>query len=539
MFEHLQKKTFNFFIFLFQGSEESEIPRKQASATSNSPQNTTSKESATVLLTQAEQAERRQDHVGAITNYMKITDASLNELGPEKLERCWNKAFDIAVNFIPEKLATVTDMLAERFCAIDKYESAAKIYVRNNELEKAILCLCEGELYSKAKRVLQSLPSSSEKERISQVIHQYETRSEAEKAKSTGNTEKLENIDGEEAVKLSIDRGDWQRALQVCQKHQPNLLPKYLAQFAANELHSTRWKTVAVAYTQYSNKHTIASLANEANFNIYKRVVQLALGDRLDSFYINATEKSTENRSSEWHLLRQFLFLVTNAIRQSSFSGDVNHVYFERSLEAVSLYSVRAVLLHLSQNSNVYKTPVAKISTSLLRFVDLSGIAVDKAYFEAGWLWKSTGKNTDIGTALVLLNHFMDISDAIEEQTVDGLDHSELENTDIPAEFELPASQGVSEEETDKVKSWVLGKSMDANIEQELPVGASGQFDGSLFGRDACCLTGYPLKAGSKDIGSGRHANSEIYGLFQNAAKADEQVAGVLQFLAKWTIDMQ
>ena len=258
----------------------------------------------------------------------------------------------------------------------------------------------------------------------------------------------------------------------------------------------------------------------------------------LDGYFINATEKSSfENKSSDWHLLKQFLFLITNAIRQSAFSGDVDHVYFERSLEAVNLYSVRAVLLNLATTSNVYKVPVAKISTSLLRYVDLSGMAVDKAYFEAGWLWKNTGKSSDIGTSLVLLNHFMDISDAIEEQTVDGLDHTELENTDIPAEFELPARNNISEEESDKVKSWVLGKSMDANIEQELPIGSSGQFEGSLFGRDACCLTGYPLKSGSKDIGSGRYANSEIFGLVQNAAKGDEEVAKVMQFLAKWTID--
>ena len=84
---------------------------------------------------------------------MKITEAHLNELGADKLERSWNKAFDIAINFITEKLGQVSDMLAQRYCAIEKYEAAAKIYVKHNDLEKAIMCLCEGQLYAKAKRV--------------------------------------------------------------------------------------------------------------------------------------------------------------------------------------------------------------------------------------------------------------------------------------------------------------------------------------------------------------------------------------------------
>ena len=188
---------------------------------------------------------------------MKITEENLQELGADRLERSWNKAFEIAVNFIPEKLNQVSDMLATRFCAIKKYESAAKIYVKNHDLEKAIMCLCEGELYSKAKRVLQNVTSGSERDRIGQVIRQYESHTEASKARTSGDTEKLTNVDSEEAIRVLVEREDWQRALQLCQKHKPTLLPKYLAQFAAAELHQTRWASVAQAYTQYTNKHTL------------------------------------------------------------------------------------------------------------------------------------------------------------------------------------------------------------------------------------------------------------------------------------------
>jgi intraflagellar transport protein 172 len=40
--------------------------------------------------------------------------------------------------------------------------------------------------------------------------------------------------------------------------------------------------------------------------------------------------------------------------------------------------------------------------------------------------------------AFVFLNHYLDLAEAIEEQSADGIDNADLENTDVPTEIPLP-----------------------------------------------------------------------------------------------------
>ena len=337
-------------------------------------------------------------------------------------------------------------------------------------------------------------------------------------------------------------------ALMTCQKHSPQLLPKYLSKFAANELKNERWESIVKTYNQYcggavANSTNNNFLSNKANFNIYKKILNFCLSARLDVQDVNADSSAVNNQSNPknsievYTSVRTFLFLIISSLKRSGDTSSSDFYLFERYLEAINLLTIRANLF----NSNLSnQTILAQISTSLLRYIDLPGTAVDKVFFEAGWLWKKLNNQKYLGTSLVLLNRYLDLVDAIEEASIDGLDHGDLENSDIPEEFDLPVKLSLNEKEESSIKSWVLSKSMDANIEQELLLNEQGQFIGSLFGQEGCAVTGFPVDSTGSGTnttiieGSERVVRDDAWSIILNFSKSNENFSGICSFLKRW-----
>lgn len=126
---------------------------------------------------------------------------------------------------------------------------------------------------------------------------------------------------------------------------------------------------------------------------------------------------------------------------------------FERYLIIAHYCALRSALLKVADAEPAMKLAATKLSVSLLRHCDL--IPADKAFYEAGTACKVSHKCPhdyhisfnqslqDYGSkyesmAFVFLNHYLDLAEAIEEQNADGIDNTDLENTDIPTEFPLP-----------------------------------------------------------------------------------------------------
>ena len=68
--------------------------------------------------------------------------------------------------------------------------------------------------------------------------------------------------------------------------------------------------------------------------------------------------------------------------------------------------------------------------------------------------------------AFVFLNRFLDLCEAIEEKSLDSLDHSDFLETDIPYEIPLPENATIPEVLKEDAKEWVLAVSMDQTVEQ-------------------------------------------------------------------------
>lgn len=66
----------------------------------------------------------------------------------------------------------------------------------------------------------------------------------------------------------------------------------------------------------------------------------------------------------------------------------------------------------------------------------------------------------------VFLNHFLDLCEAIEEGSIDSLDHADFMDTDIPYEIPLPEKLSIPDNLREEAKEWVLAVSMDQQVEQ-------------------------------------------------------------------------
>lgn len=104
-----------------------------------------------------------------------------------------------------------------------------------------------------------------------------------------------------------------------------------------------------------------------------------------------------------------------------------------------------------------------KISVALLRYTDL--IPVDKGFYEAGIDLRSIGRESE---AFVILNHYLDVCEAIEEGSANLVDHSDLTSTDFPNSVPIPEEMHLKNELNlhEEIREWVLAVSIDQKIDQ-------------------------------------------------------------------------
>lgn len=143
----------------------------------------------------------------------------------------------------------------------------------------------------------------------------------------------------------------------------------------------------------------------------------------------------------------------------------------------------------------------AKAMVSISRYAGI--IPADKAFFDAGMAARDAGQKN---TAFVMLNHFLDISEAQEEDAPNSndIDHSDFENTDIPTDFQISKKTAVASEHSEAARQWVLTQSMDKDLEQSLPTVKCTKcghenWEGSLTCKNCqaqsaeCVITGHPV----------------------------------------------
>ena len=177
--------------------------------------------------------------------------------------------------------------------------------------------------------------------------------------------------------------------------------------------------------------------------------------------------------------------------------------FFERAL-LVAHYMVTQKEFEAKGESK----QAAKIAVALLRFCGV--IPADRAFYEAGIACRDTN---DLSMAFVFLNHYLDLSEAIEEGDATMIDNSDFVGTDIPAPFDyaLPKQQYLDEDTREEVRDWVLQISMNQQVDQSLTTRKCTKCNADIYvacltcpscknQSDACIITGYPIVTQSSKV---------------------------------------
>lgn len=291
------------------------------------------------------------------------------------------------------------------------------------------------------------------------------------------------------------------------------MLAKYALQYAASLLKTAQPVVALKVFMEHG------APSHEANWNVYRKLV-------LDLCSLRDPVAYTS-----WAGLRDRMFEVMSDLRRQ---GVPQADEFEKYVTMAHYYALRAACDDAGEGP---LTEIGtKLSMSMLRHTDI--VPADRGFYEAGMTCNKIGWE---GMAFVFLNRYLDLSEAITEQDLGGLDNSDFVGTDVPFEVPLPQEQFLSDEKREEVHEFVLSSSVDRNIDQELTKDARGTYVASLTCEntskvyDACIVTGWPVLSNQYKFG-GKTANKEDWNRLMMASKTtgDTELSDVMKFLAAW-----
>lgn len=239
---------------------------------------------------------------------------------------------------------------------------------------------------------------------------------------------------------LLAEQGQWTRCIEKAKQHSLPVHHKYLALYAAQLIRDGDCMGALDLYI----KHGAPPLPQ--NYNIYNRLT-------LECFAMRE-----QDVVAVWRDLRTFLYELVLAIRSAETRDPSGEDRFEQLLLIAHYYATRAACREVVALHNVG----IKISVALLRYTEL--IPVDKAFFEAGMDLRSVGRDSE---AFVLLNHYLDVCDAIEGAE-NLVDHLNLAATDFPSSVPIPEQMHLRNEMHvhEDIRDWILAISMDQKVDQ-------------------------------------------------------------------------
>uniref|UniRef100_A0A3P8XGI6 IF140/IFT172/WDR19 TPR domain-containing protein n=1 Tax=Esox lucius TaxID=8010 RepID=A0A3P8XGI6_ESOLU len=459
------------------------------------------------MVEQAKEWEQSGEYSRAVEFYLKVKDSTNVPL----MEKCWMKAAELAIKFLTQERAVdVIQTVGPRLTQLRKYSAAAELYLNLDLIKEAIDAFIEGEEWNKAKRVAKELDPRFE---------DYVDQRYKEHLKNQGKADSLVGVDVIAALDLYAERGQWEKCIETASKQNYKILHKYVALYATHLIKEGNAEKVLSLYSQHG------APANPQNFNIYKRMF-------LDLLCLLGRDGAECYRM--WADLRDVLILLCENMTKSSEANSPAHEEFEQMLLVSHYYATRSAAKGVDQLASV----AAKLSISLLRHTEL--IPADKAFYEAGMAARTVGWEN---MAFIFLNHFLDLSDGIDEGNLDTLDHSDFQDTDIPFEVPVPAKLHVTEAQREEIRDWVLAVSMDQRVEQVLPKDERDTYEASLLAANTgirslpCVITGYPVLRNKIEFkGPGKAANKEDWNKFLMATKTTHspECQDVLKFLSQW-----
>lgn len=457
------------------------------------------------LVTQARDWETRNEYNRAIDLYLRITtDMTTNK---SLLEEVYTKAVELAVKFSKDRAISIAQEVCKRLLEVDMYETASDLYQAVKLYRDAITACISGDMWAEARSIASDLAPKYE---------DYVEEKYVEYLKSKQMADKLIGVDVIAALDMYVEQQQWEKCIQEAEQQSYDVLTKYVALYAAHLIKEKDHVRALSLFVQHG------APPNSQNFNIYKRLVE----DLLRQPGLDGAESY-----KVWSDLRTMLYNLCEGFTKQPTNPAVMEI-FSKMLLISHYYAVRAA----AKPHSSLEVICTKIAVSLLRYTDI--IPCDKAFYEAGTACKAIGWEN---MAFVFLNRFLDLSEGIEEGSLDNMDNTDFLETDIPLEVPVPESQYLNEDQLEEVKEWVLAVSMDQKVEQILPVDERGCYEASLIASNSdslpCVISGYPVLRNKLEFKNpGKVANKDDWNKFAMTTKVSHssECQDVLRFLTQW-----
>ena len=404
--------------------------------------------------------EKSKNWTQAIETYMAATKARIES--PAELEDIWGRAVEVARNNVPNRYVEITLEVSRRLVEIKREETAADILFEIGRHDEAIGVCLNGGKFDKAKSLAQG--NVSLQRRVDDAYQNH-------LVSANNHTELLAGGRTDVALDVLAKRSDWERLWEVVATEQPpqSEIAKY-ALMNAEELIDAKGTHLDEAAKLLQAQ---PGPATEAAMPVYRRLVRCLM----------MRSKDAENAPGVDHAgavaaLREVLYRLGSRkqeVEELLMATHYQHMYFQA--KQLGLPDV-----------------AAKCAITLLKYPSI--IPHDKAFFQAGEACKELGITN---LAFVLLNRYIDLTEAIDTGDATFMDSSDYHEADaIPLNAPIPSSHYLAlEDDREDVRTWVLSIITDSSIDQRIP--PRDQSRGTLYeaffsvDRPTCIVTGYPV----------------------------------------------
>eukprot|EP00746_Dinoflagellata_sp_MGD_P167287 gnl/MRDRNA2_/MRDRNA2_97790_c0_seq1.p1 gnl/MRDRNA2_/MRDRNA2_97790_c0~~gnl/MRDRNA2_/MRDRNA2_97790_c0_seq1.p1 ORF type:complete len:1756 (-),score=421.22 gnl/MRDRNA2_/MRDRNA2_97790_c0_seq1:252-5519(-) len=410
----------------------------------------------------------------AIDTYLSVNDTQTSD--PDRLEEVWENAVRLAMKHSQERYNEVVMIVAKRLQQIKRFEAAAELYDSIEKAREAVQCYMSGEVWDKAKLLAQ--------QQVPDMVRVVEDKYK-QALMSQGDGDELIRRTGDidSALDMYARNGDWEKCLSLAEKQGPKMLPHYLIQHC--KILATQGEVL-----QACQQLVRYGPPKEAqNFQLYK---------------VLANELLTGDAKEASHQLREMLVRLLNT--SMTMPTTPKRLMEDRSPPATEFHRALFVA-HFQDLRNRVKERQGgneicwKASVALARYC--TEFPVDRAFYQAGLDCKDAG---NINMAFFFLNRYLDIADAIDDPENAAIDGSDFLDTDIPSPYDLdlPEQHYSTEAQVEDIRDWVLGWSMDANVQQKMDSRSCDNCKADIYAatltcpkcnhkHEPCVVTGYPV----------------------------------------------
>jgi intraflagellar transport protein 172 len=423
------------------------------------------------FLSAGQQWEQQKQWDRAVEAYLNARPGLLED--PKELEEIWECAIDVARRHMPpEKFRDIAIKVTHKLKAIGRHGAAAEFLRELNDIDGAVRCAMDGRCWAKAREL--AIGSSTLEAEVD-AAYQSALRS----AEDTDGLLELGHRTA--ALDVLVERKEWDRLWQMADREQIHLSvrARYAGLQAAQILAAKGDLTQAVRTLKQHGAPPPGP-----NVQMYHDLVLAVLGQSYAQANLDHEHSVSDLRDVLFHLASSHDGAREDALGTQGAGG------FEQLLMATHYYR-----LYLTCVSQGLKDIALKIAITLMRYSGI--IPIDKAFYQAGTMARDQGHDN---LAFVLLNRYIDLTEAIEEGNIDSIDNADfVDATNVPFPFDLPTQQYLPrEDDREEIRDWVLTICMDKSVDQQLPAKqqALGTVYSGLYASDlpTCIVTGYPVQ---------------------------------------------